>query len=334
MIKISVSRVMNYNKIRYSRLSDLINLEYCNSNAEIVNLYIDLSSMFKSLYRQDVDIDDYLELTSSIINLCGYYRYFFRRFYNVHTRIYLLYSNNIPSENLAIYPEYNEKNKSQFTNVNNFTTKYIFQSLDLLSSICPYLPDIQFHIDYCETGVMIEYLKQYQLNYIPNIVLSRDAYNFQLVDDNTKVLVSYKEKDVNNNTFDSSYMVNTINAIYCYCLKNGTIISPEYSNIDGIYLSLLMALSRCPQRNIKSINKIDKALGMLKEPDILDKIKSDSILQNRYYICDIRQQLETYKISPCRAIINADIQNLFNKEEVQNLNNKYFSKFPLELESL
>ena len=333
-MKISVSRLMNYNKIRHNRLIDLTNIEYCNSGANIINLYIDLNSMFRSIYSPDVTIEDYLELTSSIINLCGYYRSFYRRYYDVHTRIYLVYSNNTPPENIMIYPEYNEKNKKMI-DANKYTTSYIAKTLDLLSTICPYIPDIQFYIDYCETGVMIEYLKELQIkNFIPNIVLSRDAYNFQLVDENTKILVPYKEKDVSHNTIDSSYFVNLQNAMYFYCLKNKSIIPIEYMDINGSYLPLFMALSRCPQRNIKSINKISKGLNMLRDVDIVNKIKSDVLLQNRYYVCDIKQQLESYRVSAYRHITTSDIENLYNKEEIQNLNNKYFSKYPLELESL
>lgn len=333
-MKISISRLINYNKIRHNRLIDLVNIEYCNSGADVINLYIDLNSLLRSIYGQDIAIEDYLELTSSIINLCGFYRSFFRRYYDVHTRIYIVYSNNTPPDNITIYPEYNSKNKKMI-DANKYVTSYIAKTLNLLDTICPYIPDVQFCIDYCETGVIIQYLKELQTkNFIPNIVLSRDPYNFQLVDDNTKVLVPYKERDVSGNIVDSSYFATLQNAIYFYCLKNKSILPVEYSDINGYYLPLFMAISRCPQRNIKSINKITKALNMLRDIDLANKVKSDVLLQNRYYVCDIRQQLETYRISPSKHIITAEISNLYNKEEIQNLNNKYFSKYPLELESL
>ena len=331
--KINVNRVINYNKIRYSRLLVLINTQYSGSNADTINLYIDLYSIFKPLYSSNVYIDDYLELTSSIINLCGYYRFFFRKNYNVHTRIYLVYSSNIPSGNIMIYPEYNKKTISTISTTNHMI-QYISNTLDLLTTICPYIPDIQFCMDYAETGVIIEYIKSFQVNYIPNIVLSRDAYNYQLVDDNTIILRPHKTVSSQSGLIDESIIINRYNAIKEYCKVNGVLLADDNISIDGSYLPVFMAISRCPQRNIKSINKIPKALSMLQDADLINIVRTDRVLATRYYVCDIKQQLSSYKVSAYRNITNGDIENLYNKEEIQNLNNKYFSKYPLELESL
>ena len=327
--KINVNRVINYNKIRYNRLTELINAEYKDSNADTINLYIDLYSIFKSLYSKNVYIDDYLELTSSIINLCGYYRAFFRRYYNVHTRIYIIYSSNVPADNIMVYPEYNKKYYDLYMSSNNMI-HYISNTLDLLSTICPYIPDIQFCMDYAETGVIIEYIKSFQVNYIPNIILSRDPYNYQLADDNTVILHPHKSS-TEAGLIDDSLIINRSNAVFEYCRKNGVLI---IGNIDSSFLPIFMAISRCPQRNIKSLNKIPKALELLQNPDLINMIRSDNNLYNRYYVCDIKQQLESYKVSAYRNIVNGDIENLYNKEEIQNINNRYFSKYPLELESL
>ena len=330
--KISVSRLINYNKIKHNRLVDLINLQYCGSNANNINLYFDLSSLCKSLYTSNIEVYDSFELVSSIINLAGFYRQFFRRYYNVECKIYLLYSPNLPAECISIYPDYNKKNFFRY-NSNKIATSFIYKALDVLSTLCPYLPDIQIYNDHVEVGCMIEFLKTLQPNYIPNIVISRDPYIYQVADENTCVLVPSKSKDVNGATIDTSILVNNISSIYYYYYKNNTIIPIEAMDIPYSYLPLLMALTRCPQRNLVSINSINKGVNIIKNINIED-IKSDKQLEIRYYLCDLKQQLESYKMSPSRVIINADIINLYNREEILNINNKYFANYPLEIESL
>ena len=65
--------------------------------------------------------------------------------------------------------------------------------------------------------LIIEYIKSFQVNYIPNIVLSRDAYNYQLVDDNTIILRPHKTVSSQSGLIDESIIINRYNAIKEYC---------------------------------------------------------------------------------------------------------------------
>ena len=109
MSKISISQIINYSYVKYDRLSELINLEYKGSNSSNINIFIDLYSILKPLYSANIIIDDYTEITSCIINMCAHYRYFFRSRYNVESRIYLIWSKNIPYKNKTLYPDSNIK---------------------------------------------------------------------------------------------------------------------------------------------------------------------------------------------------------------------------------
>ena len=349
MSKISISQLINYSCVRYSRLTDLINSEYANSNANNINLYIDLYSILKPLYSSNLIIDDYTEITSCIINMCAHYRYFFRSRYNVETKIYLIWSSNIPYKNKNVYSEYNSK--FEYTaRTNTKITSLINDNLELLNILCPYIPDIMYVTDLYETGVIAQYISEMQDNYeIPGLFITRDIYNFQLAkgDYSMKVLVPSKQT-INNEFVDNSFIVNNLNACYLYANKLKVTIDEERL-IQSELLSLLMALSRVPSRNIISLYNLPKAYKSIL--DLLDSkiiyyshlyetdpvanylhIYPDS-LKARYFICDIKSQLIHYQIDPAINIHQSMI-NLYDPDEVKMINNKYFQKYPLDLDRL
>ena len=195
-MKISINQIITYSYVKYDRLAELINFEYKNSKATKINLYIDLYSILKPLYSSNIAIDEYNDITSSIINMCSHYRSFFKTRYNVDTRIYLIWSSNLPSKNKNVYKEYNQK--FEYTmNANTKITKLISDNLELLSILCPYIPEIMYVTDLYEVGVIAQYIQEMQDNIsIPALLITRDPYNFQLAKEsnNIKVLVNTSEK--------------------------------------------------------------------------------------------------------------------------------------------
>lgn len=349
MSKISISQIINYSYVRYDKLTELINLEYNGSNASKINMYIDLYSILKPLYSTNIVIDDYTEITSCIINMCAHYKYFFKSRYNVDSRIYLIWSSNCPYKNKNIYPEYNKK--FEYTmQTNKKITSIISNNLELLEILYPYIPDVMYVTDLYETGVIIQYISEMQDNIgIPGLVLSRDAYNFQLAKGmfDMKILVPYKHH-TDKGTVDSSYIVNSQNSIIAY-LNKLNVKTEGLVLFSSELLSLLMSISRVPTRNINSLYNIPKAYNLISEMIRYKAISNSHIydiksvamylnqniknIEARYYICDIKSQLIHYQIDPAINVKQSMI-NLYDPEQVKNINNQYFQKYPLDLNRL
>lgn len=343
MTKVNTSICLMYNFVKYDKLVSLIDKEYKNTNTSTFNIYIDLNSLFRSLYSPNVIIDDKLDISSTILNLIGHYRHFFKTRYGVWTNIYLVYSNNMPVNNILLYPEYNAATVKNITN-NTKIANNINDNLDIIEILVKYIQDVYFVQDIYETAVIIKYLCNNVGIEAPNLVLSRDIYNFQLVDDNTKILVPNKY----NNT-DSSYIVNTSNAIEHYCKKE---FKSDYGfGLDGGLLSLLMSLSKCSKRNIRSLFKVSDAIKIIQSSidsnRILNGYNTDGILKvslprhiddgylmTRFRICDIASQYISYINSPNIHITPNNFVNLDNPNELKNIVNKWFIKNPIILENL
>ena len=58
------------NAVRYERLRELINYAFVGSNANNINIYIDMYPIIRSIYADtyQVKVDDYIGLAPSIIN--------------------------------------------------------------------------------------------------------------------------------------------------------------------------------------------------------------------------------------------------------------------------
>lgn len=351
MSKVSISQIINYSWVRYEKLTELINLEYKDSQATRINMYIDLYSILKPLYSSNIVIDDYSEITSCVINMCAHYRYFFRTRYNVETKIYLIWSNNVPFKNKEAYEGYNEKSAYSMK-VNTKISSLIEDNFSLLETLCPYIPDVMFVRDTYEVGVIASYISQMQENIMyPNLMVTRDCYNFQLAKGkyDFKILVPYKVRYDNDTTMDKSYIVNEEFAISWYIYKLG-IRQPEVEKfLPGSMLSLLMALTRCPTRNITSLKNLPRAykdlvymvdnniipLGHIYDVSKVAEVLhlNSNVLVGRYYACDIPSQLMHYNLDPSINVRNHMI-NLYDGDAVKQINNKYFIKYPLDLNAL
>ena len=84
--------------IKYNKLLELTLGEFSNTpNAEAnkVNIYIDLYDLLYSLYTKHINVVDSEPITSTIINLVGHLRGYFKRTHKVETKFYLIYGVNL-----------------------------------------------------------------------------------------------------------------------------------------------------------------------------------------------------------------------------------------------
>lgn len=345
---VSVSQIIYGNCVKYDRLKSIIDEAFVGSEANNLNIYIDLYSILKQAFKKEINVENYFDIASCVINTCAHYREFFKRYYNVDTSFYLIFSYNI--YNKSILPDYNAKFEQLVNSCSDIRFDLIEKNLNLLEHICPYLPNIYFINGKYEVGVYIKDLmhKIGKDNKLANMVITKDSYLYQLVDTDTIILRPKKNKDT-----DASYFV-SINNIYsslavvrksvlsCYELFQD-FISPE------LY-SWILAVSNCPERNIKSIVSLPETLKLFKSLitcnminncytsyDLTSTISSVSNkyipnnLYNRFKAIDINYQLISCKSS---NVLFYNLQNLFDPEGIKYINNHYFQLNPLDLNRL
>ena len=353
-MKVSIEQLMYKNFIKYNKLIEMVNSAFVGSNATSINIFIDVYSMVKTLYKNpNILIEDYSSLTSSIINLCAHLRDFFRTRYNTMSKIYIISSRNTPSINETILPFYNNAVKSSMINT-PVIDSMITGNIELLKTLCPYLPDIFFIKGTYETGVYIYDImcKNEMLgNCNPNIIITRDPYNFQLIPMKENTVIFRPKK---RNGVDSSYYLDKKNLFKTFLITDRLIIIKDKMILDPGLFSVFLALSKLPERSIKSLFNTTKTIKMLTEAVVdlrlhngynsdmtvvWNSIYKDSFgsigystFKSRFDVIDIQSQHYSFANSPYSKAVT--FPNLYDPETVKLINNKYFKKIPLDLNRL
>lgn len=352
-MKLSIGQIIASNYIKFDRLTDMVNTAFVGSSATKVNLFIDINSCIKSMYSSVFNIADLEEPTaiaSHIINMIAHYRKFFKRRYSVECSAYLVYSANINSNNQIFYPGYNS---NMVDIVRQYKDKYdiLIYNLDILDRLCPYLPDTSITMGTFETAVIMhDIINKVREDNVPNIVISRDIYASQLVAVNNDTLLFRPKKSSGQ---DNSYFVSNGGCISNFIDNNKVIATAE--ELDDELLSSIMALNKLPERRVKTLISLPKAIKLVKSairsglvlngynsnisqlyeqfPDKERTICLHGNLDSRFKAIDILYQHAIYSTSPERHNFKP-IQNLFDPTSLHKICTEYFKKVPLDLENL
>ena len=363
MAPVSIEQVMYSNYIKYDSLLRMTSEAFAGSNADVVNIYIDMHSLLQCIYAQDVMIENYTSITSSFINLCAHLRHYFRTRHRVESRIYLVHSSNNSNNQRQFLYGYNNKWIKTYTS-NKKITELIVANNNLLELLCPYLNDIFFIDSTNEPNVVIfDRICKDELIYpeYPNIIISKDVMMYQIpaIKDNTVIYRPYRKDGVDmsfyinkanclNNYVETTRSLNASNPQLTACLDT---LSPEL-------LSLLIAMTNMPSRGIKSVYNIRTATAKIVDllinsripngyntylviQTILDYIqprseKFQSIemnILNRFKAIDMVFQHSLYMYT----VESADEHYLIRKIDnnaVREISEKYFAANPLDLNRL
>lgn len=354
-MKIELERLINVNNVKYKLLVPMINEAYAGSTATDIHIYIDIYSISKILYSSFVDnkdmtieLGEYNSLASCLINMAAHYRNFFRTRYRVESKIYLVYSKNVPYLNNQYVSKYNNGFLYEF-NSKKIVTEFIERNMEILRILVPYLPDIFLIESDFETGVIIYDLmcRQDMKNKDGHFIISKDIYNYQLV--NMKPQTVFLRTKHN----DQSYYIVRNNLLNTYFTDrkvktNSKIISPDL-------LTVLMALTSVKERNINTFLNISRAVNILEkailEHKILNGYNHDleylwnniwekdfniayTTFESRFRAIDIQSQHSIFITTPECANIPNFIINKYDPETVKYINNEYFRKNPLDLNVL
>lgn len=348
---VKVSSIVGTNFIKLAKMNMLIPMAFAGSDATQISIYIDTYSIIERIYGTNVYFEHELELAELILDMCAYYRRYFKSF-GVDTVFYIVSSYNVPVISKQLIPEYNSGFAMKLTSGIHMT---IENNMNALNVLCPYLHGVHFIRSSYESAVCMASVMQYDSN--PKIILSRDIYNLQLVSvDNSCV---YLRPSKHRGTDNSRIIFDPFTFWQEFSISMK--VNVEKIMFNPRSLPSLLALTKLPQRSLKSIlntagliNKINSCIdkGIL-NPDnvdintILSAMKSEKlinsnlsaaiengIIDSRFKCIDIMYQLEIYNHSTEFATtVKESLKDLYDPKGVEHINNKYF-KGVLQLQDL
>ena len=351
--KVEVQQLIGSNMIQYAKLDQLINYAYAGSGARGINLFIDLYSIYKTLYsRSDqTSTENYIEVTSTIIDLCAHYRRYFKKI-GVYTTIYLVSGYNTNPYNTKMVSGYNRTMVEKLGNMKVFNM--VETNIELLKIMVPYLKDIFFVNTSYETTLMMRYLILKNGKGYPNIILTRDSYPAQLTAEFPQTTLLRPKK--NHTGMDLSEIIvprehfNYNDSFWGYTIAENENSSTTL-DISPVNFPLLSALSRFKDRNIKTLISVPEASKIIYstigkqdvklDPDALYHMSNNprlmcaafATVDSRYKTLDATgYQYNLFTESTESLDIN--LTNLYDPEALQQINAAYFQNDPLDLHGL
>lgn len=325
----------------------------------LIDLYIDLNSMVTSLYsRKDYVNDDPLSIASAIINIAAHMRNFYATRYGIYTRIYLVYGNTRPDSAASILPGY-DAHYAMDRDAKSYVYDTIEQNMQYVEMIAKYIPNVYF-ISSKETegAVLIRSTMKIVSGFdkanpkmanckVPRYVLTKDHYMYQIVATCNSTHVIRPKK---NNTGDVTYTISYFDFYNKFVLESnlktriGIGVSPE------LY-SFYMALAGCKNRSIKGIMNYPSADQLIHDligagviingynirpsidPSFTTEIGLDPslMLTERFNAIDILHQEIIFSGTASYHNIKSNLVDIYDPDAVRDINNRYFCKYPLDL---
>lgn len=365
--------------IRYDHLKEIILNEFRNSpeaNCVHINLFIDIFSIIKPFYRRDdfnVDENDRYALASGVINMAAHYREYFRSRHSTKTDIYLISSFNDNKYLKQTCSDY----KSGIDFSKEDVTEYIAENIKILNAIVPYLPNIYFkHYDTTTTNAAILDIMNYNIshgNINPNIIISKDIMNFQLVSFQPAKTIILRPKKISVEKYegvdveDQSFIINRYNLMGNYLYESTTeamrnnnveIFNKRLQDISQInpeLLSLLLSITKVPKYGLPSILQVPMAINIMKKIFVDDKLALNQYNSDVAHIVELikgytKKQIESFEIIQRFKVIDAiylynslkalametytKVDDLYNPKMIKEVNEKFFKHYPLDLNVL
>jgi hypothetical protein len=325
------------------------------ANATSLNIYVDLYSVLKQIFSEHYRtvINNYTDITSGLINLCSHYRTFFKGL-GVQTKFYLIMSYNTCDINEKFILGYNSQFKAK-SEIKMFR-EICENNFELLELICPYLPGIYFvksSRNY-ETSIMIANIIETLNDGNPNLILSKDPYNFQLLSiyPYTSLLFPLKYHGEDNSVMIPLSEKGSFRYEFWRLISHVRKVKLDLFKIDNQFISpinypLYISLTKCPERCIKSLfethSSIKKIYSLVGYEDIKVPISliydnaelfnfKQTIIESRLNAIDTCMILQYYKNDPESKSIK--FEDLNDPSAINMINSKFFENNPIDLQKL
>lgn len=345
--------------IRYDRLYEMTKFAfYGKTDSNQVNIYIDAYSILRSLYTRgsNIQVDDSCVIASCLINLAIHIRAYFETRHHVSSKVFIIYGGARPREAFVNYYDYNTKNIIM-EDSNVVMRNLIVDNLNVVSILCPYLHDIFCVIDYENefsvlTSALIDIQNENSLK-IPNIVYSKEPLAYQLVAFKPYTFMYRPKKKL---ALDNSWVVTKSTLYNAYRYGELNLETQLDTNLDVRMFSIYQAISGVRSRNMNAIKNANSTIKLLTDavannifsngynansifymnPNPFEKMfetgKVDpAMVTNRFAAIDLPFQSMLFKSSVASRDMMVGLINLYDPQEVRNINDRYFQKYPLDL---
>ena len=319
------------------------------ANSDNIDIYIDLYDMLKNLYSIDIYSNKQFIIVSSVINLVAHMREFYWSRYRVNSRIYLVYGSEESNNHKQFYLNFGEskiKEKRNYDKINSV----VQSQLDMIKILCAYIYNVYYvrkSTDFC----MFTYDNICKNASTPSVILTKSKYAYQIpaLCKNAFLLRPKKIKGQ-----DVSFAITSSNVLFAYCNKiNSDNTLLRLKDINPKLLSLIISLNGLPSKKLLTMVNITTAIGRvykaITENKIINGYNTDinfvynqlelfsTIDQDnfrlRFNAVDLVFQHRLY----CNMFESKDISwliDLRDPDTVRNINNKYFTDNPLDLNAL
>lgn len=191
-----------------------------NASANKIRIFIDITSIFRSIMASNCIIYNNYEVACAIINMVAHYKSFFiKGNYGVQPEFFLIYSNNIIGdiENKRNPYYCQDARTAIFSPTNSGKVEYFNKNITMSKLITQYLPDVYFMDSnmVCTPVSIYNTIKKFN-DGVPNIVITKDPTMNQLTTISNTVIFRPKKTKTNdekNPSYDSSYIVTSMNAV-------------------------------------------------------------------------------------------------------------------------
>ena len=353
----SIADILYGSYIRYDRMFEMTKFAfYGKTDSNSVNIFIDLYSIYKSIYTRgtNITINDSYAIASCSINLAIHLRSYFETRHGVGSKIYLIYGGARPGHIMYVeYPGYNSKN-ILMEDSNPYIKQLIADNLEVISIITPYLFDIFSIIDFENEFSVIASSIINKGDHAPNIVYTKDPLAYQLVAFKPRTFI-YRPKKQNN--MDTSWVVTKSTLYNAYRYAELGLTKQFDTVLHHQMFSIYQVLSGVKSRSIQSIKNGNATIKLLEKAIVenmfpngynasfsmlnsdmspLNKLACDinipvvELIQ-RFRSIDLAYQTTIYEASANYIKASEGLINLYNPQEVRNINDRYFTSYPLDL---
>lgn len=310
MKKIGCIPIIAQNYIKYDRLIEVVNYAFTGSDAITCDIFIDLYSVLLPLYgNYDPSLDESTtDIASTIINMIAHYRRFFWYKYRTNTRFILVYSDNLGKFNKMYYPEYNAKFSNKIIS-KKYINDIIKENLNIVSMIVPYLNNVcYFETKEFDTSTMIYHVINTieKEGNIPNIIITKDSSVWQIIGatsgNDTSDSIVFRPKKVNSE--DVSYPITKNNLYSVYSVKISKSPYPNAAILSPAHYSMILAMSKCEDRNMKSILNTNTVFNTL-----VDLVRKNMIYTG--YIPNINEIIELFPEKQKMSLYKSNVESRF-----------------------
>ena len=339
--------LINYPKYEtlFSEVTKLCYRQYFHPGVKL-DCYVNVNNYLKRIYnRPDYKYESNFCIISSLINFAAHIKSFFYTRFSTDPCIILVYGTTRPGIANSILPEYDAHN-AQLIQARSDLMEAVNNELNVLETLYPYIPKLYFiREEAVDPAVIIRETIKYR-EQCARLIFSSDLYDYQLPATTKSTHIVRTKKTKNG---DKTYIL-SYSDFYKKLGKEFKLKNPIGIGISPELYSLYMTFSGCRDRNIHSIipyprtNKIindainagfilngyNPSLSVYKESFNVFENYNPGLLYSRYILLDLIQNCNLYSSSIKPSIIKGIIDQ-YDFKSLNEINNKYFRKYPLDL---